>query len=343
MRVIHDDLKLLQLAYRYGYFWQYEETKNVQYSDLDKLDVKHKLTNLALRSWQVADINLVPLNELVYNPSRQIIADGDVPKSGEPSSTRALAGLDRCGMPDHPPPAGVDLSFYGDEDFQGAVESYREFATGSGGWKVGCDPQYPRSHSTRVQVNSRGASAGQKQRLEEVLQHVRKAGLQIGISNRFMIDGSGDHEKYVDFAPIPGSVIGYYYFPTPNSCRRITGRIDSGYAPGTELEANLHLHEECGHGDGLPHTRGGVMNPSILRVWPLTWIGDPSHGLLRRLYGGEPVEPTPPPPSPPPGPGPDPIPGALKLKQLIGHIEGGDTLEMYADGPHIKVTRHKGI
>lgn len=59
----------------------------------------------------------------------------------------------------------------------------------------------------------------------------------------------------------------------------------------------LWIHEGLGHGVGLHHRPGGIMNPSMLRR-PITWRGDPSEGDMRKLYGGEPLVPNEPPDTP---------------------------------------------
>lgn len=50
----------------------------------------------------------------------------------------------------------------------------------------------------------------------------------------------------------------------------------------------LFLHE-IGHNCGLQHTRGGIMNPSLITGLPPTWKGDVSRPTLARYYGGEPI------------------------------------------------------
>jgi hypothetical protein len=114
-------------------------------------------------------------------------------------------------------------------------------------------------------------------------------------------------QQYQVYKNIPGGVIGMNYFPSSNSCGKIpNGSMDSSYNPSDwKLHANLGCHESEGHGFGFNHTRGGVMNPSIVLVWPLTWKGDPSWSVAQRYYGGVPI---PGGPTPDPGPGPQPGP-----------------------------------
>jgi hypothetical protein len=119
----------------------------------------------------------------------------------------------------------------------------------------------------------------------------------------------------VRYESIAGSVIGYAYFPTPDTCRQtVQARIDNTFNASLATMAELLTHEYKGHSDGLEHTNGGIMNPSIGNPTSrATWIGDPSFGWKRRYFGGSPlptgpVDPSPPPPPPNPDPPPSPPP-----------------------------------
>jgi hypothetical protein len=94
------------------------------------------------------------------------------------------------------------------------------------------------------------------------------------------------------FENLWGSVIGWNEFPQSGTCNQtINGRLDTGYVPTDPLMwANLEVHE-TGHGVGAQHTRGGIMNPSIIRIDPLSWIGTPSESNMKRWFGGERVFP----------------------------------------------------
>jgi hypothetical protein len=103
--------------------------------------------------------------------------------------------------------------------------------------------------------------------------------------------------------------------------------MDSTYDPSDwRLHANLGTHESEGHGFGFNHTRGGIMNASIVLVDPLTWKGDPSWNVAARYYGGEPIDdPETPPPPPPPPPGPSVPVSSFKLdgKDYDIYLKGG--------------------
>ena len=71
----------------------------------------------------------------------------------------------------------------------------------------------------------------------------------------------------------------------------------STYQPSNIVRewSTLIMHE-LGHNAGLQHSRGGVMNPSIVAGLKPTWKGDPSESILNRYYGGEPIGDVPVPP-----------------------------------------------
>jgi hypothetical protein len=226
----------------------------------------------------------------------------------------------RCAMPDFAPPAGARFQ-YDDPGLQRAVESYQRFAEagyvgGSGSWPKGCDPQNPGVHSVVVAIDTSAASSSQKQIIDQVLRYVEQTEAEIGQSVRHVRDGSFANPHHnVRFENIPGSVIGYAYFPTPNTCRQtVQARIDNTFNARLPVLAELLTHEYKGHSDGLEHTNGGIMNPSIGNPAALaSWVGDPSFGWKRRYFGGSPlptgpVDPPPPPPPPPPNPDPPPSP-----------------------------------
>jgi len=135
----------------------------------------------------------------------------------------------------------------------------------------------------------------------KALDAVVAAYAEVGLAVRYIFDSSSDAEIIKRFENLSGSVIGWNEFPSSNSCRKINGRLDTGYSPSDyRYWAGLECHE-TGHGVGLQHGRGSIMNPSILLVWPLTWVGTYSHSNLKKWFGGEPLTPPVPPPPPPPG------------------------------------------
>ena len=123
---------------------------------------------------------------------------------------------------------------------------------------------------------------------------------------------------YQTWQVLVGSTIGLAEFNSESCSDRVFCKLDPGY---TGYVASLLAHE-IGHNCNLNHrSQGGIMHPSIQRdPDPFTWKNDPSMPDLRRMSGGEPIDPPAPPPPPPPGPTPKPVaeflvpaPGRYKL------------------------------
>lgn len=288
-----DERTFIQLLWERGHFWNpnFPSTLNVTESDLPALTLSDKVVQHAVISYQKSDCNLVPLSMVAHG--RPPCADGDVGPA-----TMQLATLKRCAMPDHAPPPNA-LFHYENPDVQAAVESYQQWAaaTGTGSWPVGCDPERKDVHSTVVNIMTGGLSSHQRTVLKEVLVLVEKCEAEMGQSVRHVLDGDPKKAQTdVRGENIPGSVIGYCYFPIPNTCNQVvTCRIDNTFNVDVISLANLFTHEYKGHGDGLEHTNGGIMNPSLLVVDPLSWRGDRHEGTKKRYFGGEPIDPPLPP------------------------------------------------
>ena len=294
-----DQEKFIRSLFLNGAFWniQNQDTLNVTQDDLPLLTIDHPLVKKAILSWQSADANFNVLSFIFH--LRSIIHEAE--EIGP--VTQIMIGAKRCPMPDHPPPPTASFD-YGIPDLNEAVKSYQEWAEyvgGSGSWPK-CDPQRPDVHSTRVNLTTTSASAHQKSILKETVSLVEKCEAEYGQSVRHIFDGDPEEAEHdVRFELIPGNVIGYCYFPKPNTCNQIVQcRIDNSFNPNVITFANLLEHEYKGHGDGLEHTNGGIMNPSIITIDPMTWKGDKSESIKRRYFGGVPIPPGPtnPPPDP---------------------------------------------
>ena len=267
------DQRLIQFLWDHGHFWnpKYPQGRYVQEEELDKLTLNDQVVQLAVLSFQELDANLVPL--VGAHHRRAPIYDGLVGPA-----TRQLAELPRCSVPDFPPPDKAKL--------------------GVGSWpSSGCDPEAKGRHSIRVSIDWSGANKTVRDYSPQALQAVVAAYRDVGLSVRYT-DGNTQAEIVKSFEHMSFGIIGWNYFPNPGTCSKIDGRLASNYVPSMELWANLECHE-TGHGVGLPHTRGSIMNPSILLTWPLTWRGSPSYPALKDYFGGEPFEPPAPPPVPP--------------------------------------------
>lgn len=296
-----DEKRLLSSMYLWGYFWipDLGEAANVRdMDDVSRLTLNDRAAKEAIAAWQSFDANFDAMALILH--LRKIIADGDV---GPVTAT--MLNAPRCPIPDFAPPPNASFD-YGIPDLNEAVKSYQKFAEykgGSGSWPK-CDPQRPDVHSTRVNLNTSKASTKQKGMLKAATELVEKCEAEIGQAVRHIFDGDANEAEHdVRFEYIAGGVIGYAYFPEPDTCDQVVQcRIDNSYDPGTVTFANLLTHEYKGHSDGLDHTSGGIMNPSIITYDPLTWIGDKHEKTKRKYYGGVPI------PTSPTTPNPDPVP-----------------------------------
>jgi hypothetical protein len=278
------DQELIQKLWDTGNFWHGAEALNVKQSQLHTLTLDDAAVQEAVASFQASDVNMVGLSQLYHK--RPPHADGDVGPA-----TRQLAMIPRCPIPDHAPPPNASFH-YDDPKLQAAVESMQRYAeAGSGSWPAaGCDPERQGVHSIRVRINMAGCPAAVKAYIQESLAAVVKAYAEMGCAVRYILDANSPAEIVKHFEGMSGGIIGWNYFPQAGTCSRITGAFNNSYAPSMQTWANLECHE-TGHGVGLQHTNGGIMNPSIVTIWPLTWVGDTSHNRMRAFFGGVPIEP----------------------------------------------------
>lgn len=312
--------QILVEAYQRGHAWNpaFPSLQNLDLGRVTKMDGSERDAKDLIASRQASDVNMDTL-VAAFHAGRQPLFDGDIGPA-----TQALAALPRCAMPDFAPPAGASFH-YDYPELQGAVESYQrwaeardyqqvpqpaEYVGGSGSWPKGCDPERPNWHSVRVSMLTSGASTHQKGILAEVLKMVELTEAEVGQSVRHILDGDPSKAEHdVRFQGIAGSVIGFAYFPTPNSCNQtVTARIDNGFNARAPVLAELLTHEYKGHSDGLQHTRGGIMNPSIgSPTVRSTWLNDPHTSTKKRFFGGVAI------PTTPGGPGPGPTPIGQKV------------------------------
>lgn len=293
---------ILLAAWKRGRAWNptYPNLLNVDEAAVKKMTGAEADAKLLVRSLQQSDANYDPL-VLAWH-QRLPNFDGEIGPA-----TEALVTIPRCPLPDFPPPPGLHFA-YDDPGIQKAVESMqRAAAMGSGSWPS-CDPERTGVNSLRVRINPARMPSTIAAYQEKALAAVVAAYAEMGCAVRYIMAATGDCEILKAFESLGGSVIGWNEFPQGDTCNQtIDGRLDTGYAPSDyRLWANLECHE-TGHGVGAQHTRGSIMNPSILLVWPLTWRGSPSESSFVRWFGGVPLTP-PVPPLPPVHP---PVTGRL--------------------------------
>lgn len=331
----------LAWLYRFGHAWGKQDLHGIDDAAVGKMNGDEPDAKAMVRSFQQMDKNVAILHSWMYAcDPEDYVADGEVCPA-----TAMVMEFKRCAMPDHPPPPNASFH-YDDPDLQAAVESQQAAAAFTGSFWKGCDPQKPDIHSLVIGIDIRRAGKNFLANQEKILEARRACAAEIGVSVRYVINPettSGLQQLQV-YGPIPGNVIGYNNFPSSNSCGKIpNGAMDSGYDPSDyRLHANLGTHEAEGHGFGFNHTWGGVMNSSIVLVWPLTWKGDPSWPVAVRYYGGKPIGPI----VPPPAPAHPIISGNLFAEQFAGGIaiRGEVKLEQGAGFSYIAVpdgTRYK--
>lgn len=302
---------LLLEAFRTGHAWNpaLPNLHNIDEGRVKLMTGTEQDAKDMLRSRQSYDINFDTLMSAIYsrfppNPDKLgLYGQGD-----DGPALQQLVDSPRCPLPDFPPPPNA-VFHYDDPDLQKAVESMQAAAANppiSGPYWRGCDSQRTDVHSLVIGIDTKEAPSVFLANQEKILEARRACAAEIGVSVRFVINPQSMDglQQYQVYHYIAGGVIGMNYFPSSNSCGRIpNGSMDSSYNPSNwQLHANLGCHESEGHGFGFNHTRGGIMNPSIVLVWPLSWKGDTGWSQVTRYYPAKPLEgepgPNPPPTSP---------------------------------------------
>lgn len=287
-------VELLVEAFKRGAAWrpgaEYANLHNLDESRVRKMDGSEPDAQLLVRSLQYSDIQYDWLVAL-FHKGRKPDYDGGIGKA-----TESLVEIPRCPIPDFAPPLGARFH-YDDPELQKIVESMQEAANAGAGitgpyWR-GCNPEKPDIHSLVIGIDARQAPSVFLNNMDKILGARKACAAQIGVDVKFVINPTSMDglQQYQVYRSIPGGVIGMNYFPSSNSCGRISnGSMDSTYNPSNwVLHANLGTHESEGHGFGFNHTRGGIMNPSIVLVDPLSWIGDTAWSQVIRYYPGKPL------------------------------------------------------
>ncbi len=227
-------------------------------------------------------------------------------------ATRELLELPRCGCPD-----------YGEEVRPANVQA----AIGSGSWArchgVG------EFHAAKAFIDDRYMPSFLKPVWDEVWDKSAAAYAEIGLLWTRTED-RGEANTIIEFERGRKGWIGLAIVGQNESCSStIWAHFLASYNPSETVAmwTELVLHE-LGHNASLQHSRGGIMNPSIMRGLDPTWVGDPSESILRRLYGGKPVGvPEPPTPEPPV----PPTPGDLRIVGGSGSVVLSNGQRLYMD------------
>ena len=299
---------LIRRLWDYGHFHNPAHPTGVTEADLPKLKLTDASVRTALASFQefmAADFDRLALEE----HGRIGIADGDFGPA-----TEKLFEVERCGCP----------------DYEMATNWTAEQAiTGRGSWPAGCHPEFPKNHSFAVWFEKASMPAHWRAIFDEAWLLVRQAYADIGMA--FFEAASRAKANTVVTWERSRSWIGLAIVPRGPKCGdRIWAKFDTAYASSFDRMrqvwqiARLMAHEFC-HNMGLSHTRGGIMNPSIVSgpFLPNAWRGDPSESPLVRFFSGVPVdlgvpkpdEPKPDDPKPPITDEPFMFTGDFELKQ----------------------------
>ncbi len=241
--------------------------------------------------------------------------------------TEAYIHSPRCPMPDIAPPAGVMLD-YEDEELQQAVLSMQlnaakgEQAVGSGSWPMPCQKS-----GVHFRVDKRRMPDSMKPHWKSIQDDVVADYRRLGVALEEA--GPSDHANIrVSWEPLSGSTIGLAEYNNQSCGDGVFNKMDPGYYPDNDQIRQLWEHE-LGHNMNLPHTSGGIMNPSITDGW-VGFVGsDPSVPRLKRFFGGEPVD-----PEIPDRPDPD---GKVKLTGVTTVVIDGESVGEFIFTPKPEV------
>lgn len=193
-------------------------------------------------------------------------ADGDIGQA-----TRDLFEIERCGCPDY-----------------GEAHDHYQPKIGTGNWP-GCHG-IGDFHAAAVYVDDRQMPSFLEPVFEKVWARTVGAYQEIGLQ-LIRVQNPGEANIVASFVLTSRGWIGLAVVGHGKSCgSQIWCKYLARYRPSNVVGSwtELFMHE-IGHNCGLNHTRGGIMNPSLISGLPPTWDNDPSESVLNRYYGGEPI------------------------------------------------------
>ena len=307
MADIISDVNALEDFWRTGHFWnpRYPETHNVKTLREARAigRLQHPIARWATMSFQQADSSLDML--AIDHHQRTAVADGD---AGPATKELLRARLDRaflphlrgCPVPDHKPPDGV-LFGEDDADLAAVAESMAGFEDGP--YPRGCLEGHEDAHAIRVDVIDSNMPRHWRDNWGWLVQKSRELWADIGVRMIYLPRGS---RSEIDMSWRNGrGWIGLAQALGQSCGGRGFLYLDPGYNPRDRWRLLTLLQHEEGHSCNKGHTRGGIMNPTILRT-DGNWRTDPSWPTFQLWYGGErvPIDPAggpDPEPTPPPG------------------------------------------
>lgn len=312
----------IRTCWELGHFWGPDNPDgwNVRQSDLKSLKVSDPIVVQALRS--MSEIDTIRYSKAVIKHHHRLpMFDGTL----GPAMRELLEDpYGRCPIPDYAPPPGVVFAF-DDPQLQQVVERMQDdtnvpdFLVRSGNW--------PRCHGVgdfhcaNVQVDEANLPSHVRPLFKRILAKVQLAYRQVGLLFNFYDPQGTDYltgkslEANVNikmsFVRSSAGWIGLAIVGKGQRCGdQIWCQFLSTYTGGRTDEdiitqwVTLILHE-LGHNCGLSHSRGGIMNPSLITGLLGYWaLDDPSRPTLVDWFGGVLVpmqgdDPAPDPPTPP--------------------------------------------
>ena len=273
----------LQFHWDHGHFLdtRHPDGRNVSEADLDKLTLDDTVVKQAIASWQSIDLNFSQISQACH--SRDVHPDGEIGPV-----TEAMYEVPRCGCDDF----GDDSGIQPWDDVEAAIgRGHWANCHGASGFHraVGRCVGTLTSH---LSASYQGARV-----IDAVMRLVRQGYGEIGLE--WIWDWErriSGYQTEVRFGRWAGRWIGLAQVPSPGrSCSAAPlwaqhqNNFRSGSSPASVLTwwPILIMHE-LGHNCSSGHSRGGIMNPSILSV-PPRWVDDTSERLFRSLFGGSPV------------------------------------------------------
>lgn len=281
--------EIIQRLWDWGHFNNpaFPNTLNVEEADLPNLRLEDTAVVQAVSSYQ--NFMGVQLDTLsAKHHMRPSIADGHIGPA-----TLELLQVERCGCPDYE---------------RGVLA-----AVGSGNWK-GCHG-VGNFHAFSVHVNTTNMPSFLVPVWDEVKRRVSAAYAELGLR---IIWDNRSLPRNCDFTFVTRSSgwIGLATVGRGLGCNSsVFARFLATYRGGSSPDAITQqwttlVKHELGHNTGLGHSRGGVMNPSIINGLPVSWRGDPSEATLRGWFGGQPVD-------APPTNNPVPTPGGTPTARVV--------------------------
>lgn len=170
-------------------------------------------------------------------------------------------------------------------------------STGSGSWPSGCHKEeWPNNHSFAVYFDMTSFPKHWEPAFDKSWSLVQQAYADIGMA--FFRTMTRSKANTVVTWQRGSGWIGLAIVPRGPKCgQQIWAKYDNRYGSSFAIEKLIYqlaflMAHEFGHNMGMSHTRGGVMNPSLINgiFYPDQWRrNDPAFPLLKRFFGGEPI------------------------------------------------------